>query len=416
MIRANLNVICKESVEIAMDAVLDNPGLAPTPSLTSSISVDVHHSIALALPAWEALEETAAASIYQTRRFAVPWFDTMGAARSLKPMIIVLREGSQPRALFALAISQKHGVRRAEFFGGRDSNANMGLFAPGFRADAAQLAQWLREAASKSEIRPDLFILANQPEAWEGNPNPLFGLPHQSSPSHCYATDLQPDSEAFHRERLSADTRKKLRWKRKKLEEMGALTLLTARTEDEARRILEAFFAQKLQRFDDKNISSGFDSPEARAFFERCCVSRIGRRDASVELHALLAGERIVATYGGGLHRDRFHCMFNSFELDPAISRFSPGDILLSLLIEAKCRQGVKTFDLGIGEARYKNTWCDRKEPMFDLILPVTGKGTALAFAEKAKRGVKRSIKQSAWAWPLAQKIREQLGRMRRTG
>lgn len=260
-----------------------------------------------------------------------------------------------------------------------------------------------------------MFILANQPEVWEGNANPLFALPHQPSPSNCYATQLQPDSEAFHRERLSADTRKKLRWKRKKLEELGTLTLLTARTEDEARRILEAFFAQKLQRFDDKNISSGFDSPEARAFFERCCVSRIGRRDASVELHALLAGDRIVATYGGGLHRNRFHCMFNSFELDPAISRFSPGDILLSLLIESKCRQGLKTFDLSIGEARYKNTWCDHQERMFDVILPVTAKGAAFAFGEKAKRAVKRAIKQNAWAWPLAQKMREKLGGLRRS-
>lgn len=375
----------------------------------AAFEIEVHHEISSALPAWETLEQTAAASIYQTRRFAVPWFDTMGRARNLTPMIITVSQAGAPVALFALGVNTHGNLKRAEFLGGRDSNANLVLFAPGFDPANADIGQWLRTAAQKSLLKPDLFVLSNQPGLWEGIRNPLLALPHQQSPSHCYATALMPDSEAFHKQRLSADARKKLRWKRKKLEETGPVTMLSARSETEARRILEAFFAQKLQRFDDKNISSGFDSPQARAFFERCCVSRIGRRDATVELHALLAGDRIVATYGGGEHRNRFHCMFNSFDLDPQISRSSPGDLLLSMLIEAKCRQGIAMFDLGIGEARYKDTWCDRKETLYDVILPVSAKGHAFALAEQLRRSVKRAIKQSRWAWPLAQKIREKL-------
>ncbi|MBM3607765.1 MAG: GNAT family N-acetyltransferase [Alphaproteobacteria bacterium] len=377
----------------------------------SALTVEVHREIAPALAAWEELEQLAPASIYQTRRFIIPRFDTMGRARNMTPLITIVRENGEPRALLPFAMEQAGSLRSVEFLGGRDSNANLGLYAPGAAAGGGEISKWLQLAAAQMPERPDIFILANQPESWEETPNPLLALPHQSSPSHCYSTALIADSEAFHRERLSSDARKKLRWKRKKLEELGPVSLLTARTEEEARRILEAFFAQKLQRFDDKNISSGFDSPQARAFFERCCVSHIGRRDASVELHALLAGERIVATYGGGLHRGRFHCMFNSFDLDPQLSRYSPGDILLSMLIESKCRQGVAMFDLGIGEARYKNTWCDRTEKMFDIILPLTAKGHAWAMAERTKRNLKRAIKQSSWAWPLAMKIREKMRR-----
>ncbi len=380
----------------------------------TSLSIQVHREISSALPAWEALEHVASASIYQTRRFLVPWFDTMGRARDLTPAITVVSDGDRPLALFPFGLQESAGLKKVEFLGGRDSNANLGLFDPQFAVDPANIASWLQQAAQAMPSRPDIFVLANQPETWENLRNPLLCLPHSQSPSQCYAAALIPDSEAFHKQRLSGDARKKLRWKRKKLEEIGEVSLLTARTEAEARRILEAFFAQKLQRFDDKNISSGFDSPQARAFFERCCVSRIGRRDASVELHALLAGDRIVATYGGGLHRDRFHCMFNSFELDPQISRFSPGDLLLSQLIETKCRQGIAMFDLGIGEARYKDAWCDRTETLFDVVLPVSARGRAVAFAERTRLGLKRAIKQNKWAWQMAQKLRESLGGLRR--
>lgn len=376
----------------------------------SSKSVEVFRDFAPALEAWAALEETSPAPIYATRRFAIPWHNTMGKAAGIKPMIVLIRGGDgEPLALFPFGARRSHGITRVEFLGGKDSNANMGLFAPGVTFNEGEIAALLIEAGRRSGLSPDCCILANQPETWEGFANPLHALLHQPSASQCHSAQLIHDSEEFVRTRLSGDTRKKMRSKRRKLEEMGQVTLLTARTSEEADRLLEAFFAQKLQRFDDKNIKSGFDSPQARDFFARCCVSRIGRRDATVELHGLLVDDRIVATYGGGVHRGRFHGMINSFELDSQIARCSPGDLLLGLLVEAKCRQGLAVFDLGTGEGRYKSTWCDREEPLFDSLIPLTALGRTFVRADAARRHVKRAIKQSAWAWPLVQKLRQKM-------
>jgi len=378
----------------------------------AGFSVEVFTDFAPALDAWTQLEECAPAPLYQTRRFVVPWFATMSKHAGLTPMIVLLRDTSgELAALWPLGVRQSKGIRRVEFLGGKDSNSNMGLMRPDVHLPAPHIQKILLEAARLSGLSPDIYILANQPAQWEGFANNLVKLPSQPSPSACHSAQLMADSEAFHNRQLSSDARKKLRAKRRKLEEMGPVSLLTARTEDEARRILEAFFLQKLQRFDEKNIKSGFDSPAARSFFERCCLSRIGRRDAAVELHGLLIGDRIVATYGGGVHRGRFHGMFNSFDPEPAIARQSPGDVLLNLLTESKCRQGLQTFDLGIGEGRYKSTWCDQVEPLFDTLIPITVKGRVFAMAEFLRRKAKRAIKQNPRAWAFAQKVRQGMRR-----
>lgn len=381
------------------------------PAQTGVWTVEVHQNIRPALDAWAALEACAPASFYQTRGFLVPWLDTMGARLGLSPFLVLIRDQfGDPAALLPFGLVSRRGVKIVEFLGGKDSNANIGLFRPDCAIAAENLRHLLVQAAKISGLSPDLYALANQPLRWENFDNPLAGLPHRPSPSFCYSADLTPDSEAFQKQRLSADARKKLRLKRRKLEEIGPVSLLTARTIEEGDALLSAFFKQKLQRFDAKNISSGFDSPAAREFFARCCLSRIGKREPAVELHGLLAGERIVATFGGGVHRGRFHGMFNSFDTTPDIARCSPGEILLSLLIEAKCRQGLARFDLGIGESRYKSTWCDIAEPCCDIFLPITLKGRLFATADGARRRIKRQIKQNPSLWRIAQRLRQGLG------
>jgi len=174
---------------------------------------------------------------------------------------------------------------------------------------------------------------------------------------------------------------------------------------DVARKIIAAFFEQKLARFREKHIDSVFETEASRAFIEAAALANLVTGTADIELHALCVDERVVATYGGGTHRGHFHLMFNSFDADPDIGRSSPGDLLLQSILEQKCARGVARFDLGVGEARYKETWCDEHQLMFDSIMPVSLKGGLFSRYESARLGAKRWVKQSEWAWPLAKKL-----------
>jgi CelD/BcsL family acetyltransferase involved in cellulose biosynthesis len=370
--------------------------------------IEVYENPADALPAWGELETVAPASVYQTRKWLVPWIETIGRASGVCPMIVVAYgKNDVPVALFPLGIVQQGGVRLVNFLGGRDSNSNLGLIRPGTQLSRSDLVSLLRAAARKARLQPDAFVLSNQPASWEGVANPFDLLAHQRSPSECHsATLIANDAASLVNERLSGDLRKKLRKKRKKLSELGPVSHIVASNPDDVARILDAFFAQKLERFRQKNIASDFEAAETRQFFMRTCLDGLGSGQPAIELHALAAGDRIVAIYAGTPHRGRFHAMINSFDTDPEIARTSPGDLLLMSMMEKMCERGYRAFDLGIGEARYKSSWCDQSEPLLETLFPITLKGRAYVLRESARLRLKRYVKQHKWAWTAVQKLR----------
>jgi CelD/BcsL family acetyltransferase involved in cellulose biosynthesis len=370
--------------------------------------IEVYENPADALPAWGELEAVAPASAYQTRKWLVPWIETIGRASGVRPMIVVAHGANDmPVALFPFGIVERGGVRLVNFLGGRDSNSNLGLIRPGTQLDRSDVVSLLHAAARKARVTPDAFVLLNQPTSCEGVANPFALLAHQRSPSECHSTTLIPhDGARLVKERLSGDSRKKLRKKRKKLSEWGPVSHIVARTPDDVTRIVNAFFAQKLERFRQKNVASDFEAAETRQFILRTCLDGLGSGEPAVELHALAAGDRIVAVYAGTPHRGRFYAMINSFDTDPEIARTSPGDLLLMSMMEKMCERGYRAFDLGIGEARYKSSWCDRSEPLFDTLFPITLKGSAYVVLESARLRLKRYVKQNKWALTAVQKLR----------
>jgi CelD/BcsL family acetyltransferase involved in cellulose biosynthesis len=377
--------------------------------------IEIHDDPAGVLDAWAELEAIAPASMYQTRRWLLPWIETVCPAAGIRPLLILTRDpgSGAPQMLLPFGIQTAGGLRLAQFLGGRDSNANLGLYRPGSEPPRNILVAILMQVAQASALKPDAYVLANQPLTWEGRPNPFAALGRQDSPSFCYSTTLTADFEALAKERLSADTRKKLRYKARKLEEQGPVAYHKAMTAEEIEATIDTYLAQKRERFAQMNITSDMRNDVALAYFRRSCLPRDGEAPA-IELHALAMGTRIIAIYGGGIHRGRFHGMINSFDMDPMIARFSPGDLLLQRLIEAKCQDGLTRFDLGIGEGRYKNTWCNEAEPLFDTLIGQSGAGKAFVTMEKTRRRAKRLIKQSEWAWPMAKRLRASLGFLRR--
>ncbi len=359
--------------------------------------IDVLENPALALKRWETLETLCPGAFYQSRAFALPWLAAYAKSFSIAPMLVIAHNSAgEPVAFLPFGVRRRGIFSVAEFLGGKDSNANMGLFRPGVAFEPDDLISLLKASAAKSRFKPDLFLLTNQPSVWEGAPNPLDIFPHQGSASYLHGGALGADPQAFMKERLSKDTAKKLRAKRRKLEATGDLTHVTAADPAMRRKIIVAFFEQKLARFREKHIGSIFETPQAREFLETA---------HALEWHALMLNERILATYGGAAHRGRLQLMVNSFDADPEIARSSPGDLLLQSILEQKCAQGLASFDLGIGEARYKESWCNESVAMFDSILPASRLGRFYAAVESSRLGAKRWVKQSDWAMPFAMRL-----------
>jgi CelD/BcsL family acetyltransferase involved in cellulose biosynthesis len=369
-------------------------------------TVSIASDLAAVSRAWLSLEMSGLATPYQT----LGWQRAAIAAlhKDDKPCVICLKDRSGAiAALLPLVLSHRYGVTMASYPAGKHANYNMGLFSEeAVRAlTAADLGRILRSAAGIAGI--DLYVLRNQPDLWRGIRNPLSLLPGRNSSSSAWRADLIADGETFVNGLMSSESRKKLRHKERKLAEVGPITYEEAASPGRAAQVLAAFLAQKKARFAAIGVSNPFEDPAAIRFLEDAAVKALEfGPPAPVSLFSMNAGERIIAVFGGVIHAGRFSGMFTSFDPDPAVARYSPGDLLLMNLVKMMSARGLQTFDLGAGDAAYKTDYCAIEERLFDSILPMTLAGGVAAAAISAGLSAKRFAKRhAAMARPLLRRI-----------
>ncbi|AWN54170.1 GNAT family N-acetyltransferase [Methylobacterium sp. 17Sr1-1] len=389
--------IAAEGVEEGVAA-----GPAPAPALTP----EIFSGLAAAEAPWRALEATPGAVMTPYQRF-----DWVAACAPLlpagaQPRPVLLRDSAgRPVALLPLFKHREAGIRVARVIGGRHANFHMPLFsgpeAMALPADA--YARALRRAGAEAGL--DVIHLPDQPRLWNGVANPLAaGSP---SPSDAYGLVLEADPDAVLKRVLSGDARRKLRQKEKWLiAAHGPVAHRVAADVAEGEEILSAYLAQKAVRFAKEGIRDPFADPAARDFLAAA------HRAGALELHALRTeGGRILATFVGAVDAMRFSGMLTSFDPDPALARFSPGDLLLQALIRDQCLRGRAALDLGVGEARYKASVCDETIALVDAVIPVSLRGRAYGAAAEAGARLKRRIKRDPRLWALVGRVRKAMAR-----
>ena len=389
------------------------PRAAPIRGAASFATVRVHHDLDEVAAAFDHLRERSPASPYQQRDWLRAWIATEGRRRATLPMFVVAFDASgQPVALLPFGIVRRMGLRCAEFLGGRETNYNLGLFDTALAWPPEELRRLLSTAAALVGGL-DMVRLIHQPLRWEGVDNPLAALPRsQESPSCSHWGLLLPDAEAFMRQRLSGPARKKLRAKGSHLAALGEVSHVVVSEAAAIRETLDAHLAQKSAKLASLGIR-GPDPEAARAFLERACLP-LEAGVPPVEVHALRCGDRIVATFGGLQNRGRFSGLFISHDQHPDYARCSPGELLLHAVLRQKCEAGLHAFDLGVGEARYKDSYCPEPDAMVDCVLPLSLRGHAAALLALAALRAKAAVKQNQRAWAAAQAFRKALGRLRR--
>ena len=375
----------------------------PLPAMTAPVlaRVSVFRSMAEAEPYWRALENGGALmSAYQRFDFMAAWQRHLGSAEGVTPAIVVGFDAvNAPLVVLPLGARRFGELKIVGFLGGKHVNFNLGLWRRDFVAGAG--ADVLDRLATALDA--DALVLRNQPHEWQGIANPLGLWPHTRSPSLGHKGALKRDFEAFIAERLSSSTRRKIRKKAEKLSAAGGMTFARADNDAEALRVLDVFFQQKIARMRQIGQTDVFGNRDVQNFLKAAVVRTNGR--PPIEVYSLSVGAEIIATFAGVCDDERFSAMFNSIELD-RFQTESPGEQSLFQLVRYCCERGLKTFDLGIGEARYKNLFCEDDEPVFDNFVALTPGGRLYVAAARVAQAAKRWVKSSPAVWDAIETTR----------
>lgn len=383
------------------DSAVADPLPRPAAAPRRLAHVAVQNRMAAVRGDWDALLAVVPASPYQTPGWVAAWLEGLG--QDITAAFVVGSDDRGPVALLPLGTSRRGGLTVAHFLGGRDGNWGLGLFHPAVDWDAPTLRRLLDQAGRLGGI--ELFWLANQPHAFDERINPLTALPLQPSPSRQHEATLSGTPETVLAGLLSSRARKHIRQKETKLAAIGLVGHDVAEEAAAAERIATALLAQRAARFGP----TGREAALVR-YLTAAAAPPCGAPPA-VELHALRCGDTIVAAFAGARHADRFSGMLVSFASDPAWARFSPGELLIARIMAAQRRSGIAVFDLGIGEARYKESFCAVAVPLFDTVVGIGFRGRIAAYGLRAALSAKRRIKQAPRLWPVLDRWRSRLRR-----
>lgn len=341
---------------------------------------------------WDALSAEGVASPYQSRSWVMSFLETAAKAAGQEPAIMTVRGADGALlGLFPLVVKTGRMGRIASFVGDKHANYHLPLLKPEFAATLApRQCQQLMRAMGQQLPGLDAFVFINQPRRWNGIVPPLVALAAWNGAQPAYALSLLPDGEAAMERAMSTHARKAMRNKRRRLEDMGRITLLKAVTSDEINRVAEAFLEQKAARFADLGIADPFAEEGVMTMLTTAAMPREGA-EPSILWHALMLDGRIIASFVGAVDKQRYSGMATSFTADEALAKLSPGEALLAELILDQAQSGRQVFDLGVGEARYKTTFCDLSEAMCETVLPITARGYLVLALLQLRRMAKQA-------------------------
>jgi CelD/BcsL family acetyltransferase involved in cellulose biosynthesis len=280
--------------------------------------------------------------------------------------------------------------------GGRHANFAMPLMDPAFARGLSppEAGALLRRMAAEHR-GIDVVVLTNQPLACRGVANPFASLPDAlDTPEPASVTLIGEDGGAVVERTISKESRKKFAKKRRWLAGLGPVEHRRARDAGDVDRILAAFFRQKAQRSAARGLPDPFADPAARAFARAACLAGLAEGQPAFELHALFCGESPVAAMGLASDGRWLSGAFLSHEPDAAVERCSPGELLIADVLRDAGLRGFGVFDLGVGAAAYKSSFCKTPLAMTDTYLPVSWVGHAAAPVLAGSGRLKAAIKR----------------------
>ncbi|HUG60767.1 MAG TPA: GNAT family N-acetyltransferase [Methylomirabilota bacterium] len=356
-------------------------------------------------PCWRALEPRAVGSPFQRFDFYDAWLRRLAPAGT-EPLVVAGRRAGALAMVLPLVTRRIGPIRIAEFAGGSHANYNTGLFDKAiWPALDGSLATRVRAAVADARRDVDMLRLGYQPVQMRGHANPLLDETSRPAPHFAYDLSLDGDFEAVLQRHKGSKKRKRLRSHAKAFADVGGYRVEIAGDVDSAKAVVRAFLDQKAARLAAQGLPNVFGLPGTAEFLLDLVERGAANGGGLIDCYALRHEEGISATgialpYAGA----QFFVM-NSFA-DDRFARVSPGEITLHHIIADAAARGFDTFDFGIGDARYKRSWCDREVELAETVMPLTAKGALAARLHAFGRRTRTVIRNNPTLHRLAQRFR----------
>jgi CelD/BcsL family acetyltransferase involved in cellulose biosynthesis len=181
--------------------------------------------------------------------------------------------------------------------------------------------------------------------------------------------------------------RRKLQSSAKGLTQIGEPRFIVNPGASEAARLTERLLELKRRKYQRTSTPDFLAAPGVERFYrEMMNPARLGTIS---HLSALTVGDTVASAHLGFIGRGRFYYIFPAY--DTQFGRYRIGHLLLQHLIDQSVTQDFDTFDLGIGDASYKNKWATHHLALHSHERAVTAAGRVYLQMRRVGRFVSAS-------------------------
>lgn len=381
-----------------------------TTSAPAALDFVLFDSLATAEPAWRALEAVAVLTPYQ-RYDWLAGLVASGLESGAGLCVALIRRNGRAVALLPLRITRRFGLATAQMLGTDQSNCDWLVTLPDFTPDAAQLRDLLARIGGEAG-GIDILSLLNQPAQWQGKPNAMLALGRSPGASNLYTATIGPTPVPYIEHRLATKRRSNIKRGIRRLVELhGPVRVVRVGDAATLDKVHAAFLEQRALRFEEMGIRNIFAEPGFMRFFRQLAIDSFDEERPALTLHALYAGDEILATCWGAMAGNHYSQYINSTAAGPA-AKYSLMAVLIAEVMDDLTTSGIITFDMGLGDFEYKVEWTE-PEPVFHSVIALTARGRIAARLLEQRAAIKRVIKQTPALWSAARALRRQLLRFR---
>lgn len=284
------------------------------------------------------------ATPFQSPMWALPWWRAFGSGELHG---IVTRDGGQITGIAPLFVL-------------REDDESLGLIIGSGNSDYGDIlgpAEPVIDTIAKidcqmwdfQQLRPSSVLLAAAaPNGWSDN---------VAEHDVCPILPIEGAGDELEH-LLSTHFRKKLRYYRRSLERMGAVSVdsPTAATLD---TFMDALFALHAARWQTRGLPGMLATDVDQKFHREAARAMLDA--GALRMYATRVNDRIVAIFYGFAAHDTVYYYLSGY--DPELEKMSIGTVIVAHAIEQAVRDGARVFDFLRGAEQYKYTWGAKDRP-----------------------------------------------------
>lgn len=330
---------------------------------------------------------------FQHKEWLDAWYGAFGAA---SPLIAIISDVATRRdvALVPLIRREQYGARLVEFadLGLTDYNAPiLGAGAPRDRRAMLSMCRALFAALRRLPERIDLIRLQKMPAEVGAGPNPLVASGRIGSCSlNGNVIEVGDDFETY---RASIRRMQLPRsWRVFNRCPGARFTIVCDR--DEALRLIDVMDAQQQARMESLGMPFILND-ESRGRFYRDLVAR-GVEAGYAVVSVLSCDDGVVAT-ALGIRRGTNFIFLRVGNTGKKWSHCSPGRLIIERTMAALHEDGVRQFDLSIGNHAFKRRFGAKRLPLTDVSLALGWRGIPFVLRDRAAQQLRRYPRLAEW-------------------